>query len=263
MSALFQERYEAGSSPIHHLDARVKVVTAVLLIFGIMLTPVGAFPAYPLLWAVIGSLAGISKVSAWRLARLGGIAFIFTLAAIPLLFTTPGNSFTALMGLQITDTGAARFLDIVLKSWLSVQIGLLLSITTPFTDLMWALGWLHVPNILVAIISFMYRYLFTLKEEAERMLRARAARSGSIAGHKSGGRLLWQAQIAGGMVGSLFLRSYERSERVYAAMLSRGYTGQIKSQDGTPLSWRSICLGAIPVLTIIAIQVMAWQAWSE
>lgn len=262
MAGLFQERYEVGSSPVHHLDARVKVVTAVLLIFGIMLTPVGAFPAYPLLWAVIGSLAGISKVSAWRLARLGGIAFIFTLAAIPLLFTTPGNSLTALMGLRITDTGVARFLDIVLKSWLSVQIGLLLSITTPFTGLVWAFGCLRVPGTLVAIISFMYRYLFTLKEEAERMLRARAARSGSILGHKPGGSLLWRAQITGGMVGSLFLRSYERSERVYAAMLSRGYGGQIKSRNATPLSRRSICLGAIPVLIVIAIQVMARQAWS-
>lgn len=262
MAGLFQERYEAGSSPVHHLDARVKMVTVVLLILGIMLTPSGAFPAYPLLWAVIGSLAVVSNVNAWRLARLGGITFIFTLAAVPLLFTTPGNSFTALMGLRITDTGTARFLDIVLKSWLSVQVGLLLSITTPFTDLVWALGCLRVPGMLVAIISFMYRYLFTLKEEAERMLRARAARSGSIAGYKSGGSLLWRARIAGGMVGSLFLRSYERSERVYAAMLSRGYGGQIRSRNAPPLSRRSIGLGAIPVLIVIAIQVVARQVWS-
>jgi len=262
MSGLFQERYEAGNSLVHHLDARIKVVTAILLIVGIVLTPSGAFPAYPLLWAVIGSLAVIGNIGAWRLARLAAVALPFTLAAATLLFTTPGQPVVALMGLWITDAGVTRFLDIVIKSWLSVQVGLLLSITTPFTDLVWALSCLRVPNPLLAIIGFMYRYLFTLKEEAERMLRARAARSGSIVGYKSGGGLLWRTRIAGGMVGSLFLRSYERSERVYAAMLARGYSGQIKARIAAPLSWRSIGLGAIPVLIFLAIQVMARQAWS-
>jgi energy-coupling factor transporter transmembrane protein EcfT len=61
-----QERYQAGESIIHRLDPRVKVVTAVLLIVGVLLTPDRAWPAYPLLWSVIGSLAAIGGLGAWR-----------------------------------------------------------------------------------------------------------------------------------------------------------------------------------------------------
>ena len=259
---MMAERYQAGSSPIHTCDARVKVIVAVLLIVGIVLTPSGAFPAYPLLWALIGSLATVANMSVWRLARFGGIALPFSLAAATLLFTIPGQPILSLAGLSITDAGLTRFVDIVIKSWLAVQVALLLSITTQFTDLLWALSNLRVPHTLIAIVGFMYRYLFTLGEEAERMLRARAARSGSVEGYQSGGGMLWRARITGGMVGSLLLRSYERSERVYAAMLARGFDGQIKMKTAPPLSRNDIGLGALPVLVVLAIQLAAYQLWS-
>jgi cobalt/nickel transport system permease protein len=82
-----------------------------------------------------------------------------------------------------------------------------------------------VPLILIAILSFMYRYLFVLSEEAERLLQARAARSARIPGTKSP-PIFWRAKNAGNMVGQLFLRSYERSDRVYNAMVARGFKGQ-------------------------------------
>ena len=120
-----------GSSPLHRLDPRVKVVVALVLVVGIVVTPDGRWIAYPLLWTLIGSLA---QVSVWRLGRLAGVALPFTLAAATLMFTTPGQPLIA--GLPITDAGLARFAGIVLKSWLSVQVTLLLGLTTPFTDLL-------------------------------------------------------------------------------------------------------------------------------
>ncbi|HVO41155.1 MAG TPA: cobalt ECF transporter T component CbiQ, partial [Aggregatilineales bacterium] len=210
MSSAFHERYEAGDSLLHRLDPRVKVSVALLLILGIVLTPERAWPAYPLLWALLGSLAVMSHVSAWRLARLGSLALPFTLAAVTLLFTLPGHPVIAVAGLTVSDAGLARFVSILFKSWLSVQAALLLSITTHFTDLLWAFSSLRVPGTLVAIVGFMYRYLFTLQDEAERLIRARSARSGALSGRRSGGSLGWRAQVTGGMVGNLFLRSYER-----------------------------------------------------
>lgn len=234
----------------------MKVVAALLLILGILLTPDSAWVAYPLLWTLIGVLAAIARVSAWRLSRLAGVALPFALVAVTLLFTTPGRPITALAGLVITDAGLARFMGIVLKSWLAMHVALLLSLTTDFNDLLDALAHMGVPATLVAIIGFMYRYLFTLKDEAERLLRARAARSGVMPGLRPGGSLLWRARVAGGMVGNLFLRSYERSERVYAAMLARGYNGRMIRHEPVPLTWRAISLGAIPVVTVILIQII-------
>lgn len=239
------------------MDARVKLPVALILIMGIVLTPPGAWFAYPLLWTIPGVLAGISEIGAWRLARMGGLALPFTLAAVTLLFTIPGQPVISFLGLTITDAGLARFVSIVLKSWLSAQIALLLSMTTAFPDLLGAFRWLRVPGTLVEIISFMYRYLFTLQEEAGRLLQARASRSATMAGYKSGGSLRWRSGVAGGMIGSLFLRSYERSERVYAAMIARGYRGEIHTASLPPLSTQEILWGALPVFFLLLIELAA------
>jgi cobalt/nickel transport system permease protein len=229
---------------------------------GIVLTPPHAWPAYPLLWALLAGLAAAGRLNLWRLTRAGAWALPFTLAAATLLFTTPGQPVVHFLGLTISDAGLARFVAILLKSWLAVQAALLLSMTTPLTDLLWALTSLHAPGTLVAIFSFMYRYLFTLQDESERLNRARAARSASGAGRKSGGSLRWRAQVTGGLVGSLLLRSFERGERVYAAMLARGYTGQMRMINPPSLTWRAVGWGAMPVLALVIIEGLALLFWS-
>jgi cobalt/nickel transport system permease protein len=256
MNTVLIERYQAGGSLLHRLDARVKLLSTLLLIVGILLTPDRAWLAYPLIWTLLGSLAVLGEVGAWRLSSLAGFALPFMLAAVTLLFTTPGHPLLSIAGLSVTDAGLARFLAIALKSWLCVQVALLFSITTAFTELLWALESLRLPQTLVAIIGFMYRYLFTLRDEAQTLLRARAARSGTADPTRSGGSLRWRAQIAGGMAGNLFLRSYERSERVYAAMRARGYTGQTLRRDVAPPSVRAILIGALPLLILVGIQVL-------
>lgn len=261
MNLSFQERYQAGDSPLHRLDPRVKLATTLLMILGIVLTPERAGPAYPLLWSLVASLAMIGGPGAWRLAKLGGVAFPFALAAITLPFTVPGEPLFTVLGLTASDAGTIRFVSIVLKSWLAVQVALLLAMTTHFTDLLWAMENLRIPGTLVAIVGFMYRYLFTLKDEAERLLRARSARSGSDSKQKPGGRILWRARVAGGMIGNLFLRSYERSERVYSAMLARGYTGHLQVPKSPPLTWGAIFQGAAPLTIVLIIEILAVLWW--
>ncbi len=254
---MLPERYEAGDSRLHRLDARVKVVVALLLILGILITPEGALIAYPLLWGLIAGLAAAGSVGAGRLARLGGLALPFVLTSVALPFTLPGHPVVLIGGLTVSDAGLLRFGSILLKSWLSVQVALLLALTTPFTDLLWAFSRLHVPATLIAIVGFMYRYLYTLSDEAERLIRARSARSATLPGHKAGGGLIWRARIAGGMIGNLFLRSYERSERVYAAMLARGYDGKLLKLDAPPLNRAAILSGSLPLLALVGIELMA------
>ncbi len=156
------------------------------------------------------------------------VALPFALAAITLPFTVPGRPLYEFGGLTITDVGTIRFLSILVKSWVSVQVAILLTATTPFHDLLWALRELRVPRPLVSIVGFMYRYLFVLVDEATRIMRARAARA-AAGPRRSIGRIFWQGRVAGGMVGSLMLRAFERSERIYSAMVARGFNGDILS----------------------------------
>jgi cobalt/nickel transport system permease protein len=118
-----------------------------------------------------------------------------------------------------------------LKSWISVQAAILLAATTSFPDLLVAMRALHVPRLLVSIFGLMWRYLFVLVDEATRLMRARLARSGQSdrPGARPGGSLSWRARVTGGMAGSLFLRAFDRSDRIYMAMVSRGYDGEARS----------------------------------
>jgi cobalt/nickel transport system permease protein len=155
----------------------------------------------------------------------------------------------------VTTAGLERFLSIALKSWLSVQMAILLTATTPLPDLLVAMRSLRLPRLLVAILGLMWRYLAVLGDEAMRMIRAREARSGSWT-ERSGGTLGWRASVTGAMAGSLFLRGYERSERIYDAMLARGYDGTIRSLPLRPVPseerWLLLCalLGLLVLLVL-------------
>jgi cobalt/nickel transport system permease protein len=221
-------QYRHGSSLIHRLDPRIKLIATVLFIVVATLLPYGAWVSYTLLFC--GTLA-ISRLSGLGLTFAFKRSFIvlpFALAAITLPFTVPGQPIAQIGGLTMSVEGSVRFLSILLKSWISVQAAILMTVTTPFPDLLWGLRALHLPRTLISIIGFMYRYLFVLSDEALRLRRARAARSAIGAG-RGGGSLRWRARVTGGLVGNLALRAFERSERVYAAMQARGFQGEIKT----------------------------------
>ena len=97
----------------------------------------------------------------------------------------------------------------------------------------------------------MYRYLAVLTAEAGRLNRARLSRSAVVEG-RGGGSVRWRAGVVGGMVGSLFLRSYERSERVYAAMQARGFDGEFRSMGGRPLATADWLAFAVVAAAIVA-----------
>lgn len=229
------DRYLQRNSRVHQLDPRVKVLITLFFILSNALLPDGAWWAFLAAWGLLLLGGWLAQLPPGYLFKRSFIALPFALAAVTVLFTLPGTAvLTFPLGariITISDTGLIRFTSIVMRSWLSVQGAIWLTATTQFPDLMHALRHLHVPRLLIAIISFMYRYLFVLADEAARLLRARAARSAAPVSGKSGGSLLWRAKVAGGMVGQLFLRSFERSERVYNAMLARGYHGQLLTMN--------------------------------
>lgn len=251
------ERYEARESAIHRCDARLKLLAALACIFAVTLTREGDAIALALLALPVAAVVVAARLPALLVLRRSLIAAPFLLVTLPLLFTRSGETIATLplLGWSISDEGAVAVLTILGKSWLSVVIAVVLTATTQQPDLLRALRTLRVPKLLVATVEFAYRYLFVVGAEASRMLQARASRSGALEGQRAGGGLRWRARVAGYLVGTLFVRSLERSERVHAAMLARGYDGEPRFLAAPPLHFAGVAVAAALVLYACAVQI--------
>ncbi len=258
MHAHFLDPYRPRPSLVHGLDPRVKLVLAVAFILAVALTPAGAWPVYVLLLAAVVSVALLSELGLGYVWKRAAIALPFALAALPMLFTIAGEPLLSFRvgpwPLGISDQGLARFISVALKSWLSVQMAIVLASATPFPDLLLAMRAVGLPRLLVSIIGLMWRYLFVLVDEAMRLMRARDARSGAPEpGRRVGGTVAWRARTAGGMAGNLFLRSFDRADRIYAAMAARGYDGEVRSLPIPPVpgAQRLVAAGGLMLLALL------------
>jgi cobalt/nickel transport system permease protein len=260
MHAHMLDRYQAGASLVHRLDPRVKVIVTILFIVSNVALPDGAWLAFLLAWGILLASSALAGLGYGYLLRRSFVALPFALAAVTAIFAIPGQPlFAWALGpwrLVATDAGLIRFASIVVRSWLSVQMAILLTATTQFPDLMHALRHLRVPKLLVAIVSFMYRYLFVLIDEAARLLRAREARSARLNPSHGGRSVAWRARVAGNMAGQLFLRSYERSDRVYNAMLARGYAGQFLTLNPHIMRPRDWAVLLVTIAALLLIQLL-------
>jgi len=256
------DRYHETDSFIHRLDPRVKVVVTVAFILSNALLPDGAWIASGLAWLVLLFANISSRLGITFTLKRSFVALPFALVAITVLFSVTGEPLASLRfliwDLTITDVGILRFVSILIRSWLSVQMAILLVATARFPDIIHALEHLRVPSILTTIIAFLYRYLFVLGDEVFRLMRARESRSAALAvsGTRSGRSAVWQAKVAGHMAGQLFLRSYERSDRVYNAMLARGYAGHLETINPHELRRRDYVTVALALLAMLFLQLV-------
>lgn len=219
---------------MHHADARLKFLATIGFILCVSLLPAGSFAALGIAWLAVMSAAVLAHIHPLRVVRGSFIALPFAAAAVPLIFTKSGDPWfdinAGLFTLTVSGEGVRLVATILLKSWVSVQAATLLVFSTTFHDLVHGLERLRLPKLMVAVISLMYRYLAVLTDESSRMLRARASRSAEMPGAPRVSTT-WKMRTVGNMVGALFIRAYERSERVYTAMQARGYTGQLLHHD--------------------------------
>jgi cobalt/nickel transport system permease protein len=256
------DRYHHAESLIHRLDPRLKVVASAGFIVSNALLPDGAWPAFLVSWLVLLIANDLSALGLGFTFRRSVLALPFALAAVSAIFSPQGHPLAEwhFLGLSLvpTDVGVIRFLSVLTRSWLSVQMGILLVATTPFPDLIHAFEHLRVPAILTTIVAFLYRYLFVLGDEVLRMLRARQARSAAVPGLRSGGSVWWRARVTGYMAGQLFLRSYERSERIYNAMLARGFSGQLRTLHPHLFTRRDWLISGVFLVILLMIQLLGW-----
>lgn len=252
------DRFHETESRLHRLDPRVKVVVTVLFILSNALLPDGAWAAFGLSWIFLLWANQLSSLGVNFSFRRSFVALPFALAAVSAIFSplgSPLSSFHFLgLNLTVTDFGLVKFASILLRSWLSVQAAVLLVATTRFPDMIHAFEHLRVPAVLTTIVAFLYRYLFVLTDEVMRLLRARESRSATVAGQRSGRSVVWRAKVTGNMAGQLFLRSYERSDRIYNAMLARGYTGQLRTLNAHVMKSSDWLFAALSIGILLFLQ---------
>lgn len=218
--------YVPGHTWVHRLPAETKIASSVLFTVAVVATPreaLWAFAGYALL---ILAVMCASRVGPGWLLKRSLIEIPFVILALLLPLTGEGERFSWL-GMSLSIEGTYGAWNILAKATFGVWASLLLAATTQVSALLGGLDRLRCPLVVTQIASFMVRYVHVLSDEARRMRIARLSRGDDP-------RVLWQLGGFAAGIGALFLRSFERGERVYVAMLSRGYCGRMPLSATVP-----------------------------
>lgn len=215
------EKLPLTSSFLSEMDPRIKILTVIYFIFVISICGVDSHLSFYLFGFILIVLALLSKISLTIFLKRYLIILPFLIVIIALLpFSKEGKEILSLdlkfITLQITDLGMKTFFNVFIKSFLSISALIILSATTSFADSIKALKALKVPLMIITILSFMYRYLYLMVEEVRNMKMAVDARD-------FGRNKIVRLKALAGAVAVFFLRSYERSESIYYAMVSRNF----------------------------------------
>jgi cobalt/nickel transport system permease protein len=211
---------------VHRLPAHVKLVVSFVFVLIVALTPreqVWSFAAYAVL---LGVVAAVARIPARIIASRMVVELPFVVFALLMPFLSPGPHVTVL-GLSLSEAGLWSAFNVLAKATLGVVTSILLAATTDLRAILAGLQRLRLPPLIVQIMTFMLRYADVVSEEIRRMRIARESR-GFVA------RDLRQAPVIARSAGALFIRTYERGERVHLAMLARGYRGTMPALDAEP-----------------------------
>jgi cobalt/nickel transport system permease protein len=224
--------YVHSDSRVHGLPPECKVASAAAFVFAVVLTPPTAVVAFAVYALLLYAVARVARVPVRFVLRRLTIEIPFLLFAIflPVLASGPRIE---VVGIALSEPGLWAAWNIIAKATLGLIATLLLAATTPVAEILFGLERLKVPKPLVTTAGFMVRYGDLIAGEMRRMKIARESRGYAP-------RWLWQARALASGIGTLFVRSYERGERVYLAMLSRGYAGSMpapRTAMGSPAQW--------------------------
>ncbi|AEN10510.1 MULTISPECIES: cobalt ECF transporter T component CbiQ [unclassified Streptomyces] len=235
--------YRHGHSPVHRLPPHCKLVAVLGFVLVVVSTPREALWAFALYAVLLAAVAAVARVPAGFLLKRLVIEVPFVAFALLMPFVVPGEQ-TELLGLSVSVPGLWGAWNVLAKGTLGVAASVLLASTTELRSLLLGLQRLRLPPLLVQIASFMLRYGDVITDELRRMSIARRSRGFEARGVRHWGVLAKTA-------GALFIRSYERGERVHLAMVSRGYTGTLPVIDEVTASRTQWAYAsALPVLAL-------------
>ena len=243
----FIDYLSGGDSPIHHLDPRVKALATIAFVCTAVLVKTSEPVRFLVLAVWLLAVTLLSRLPILSVVKRALVVLPFVLAMTLFVpFMTAGEKLVVfdLFGheLAVTREGLTLLGGVAIKALLAAWSMMLLVSTTPFQSLLKGLRGLGVPAIITTLLAFLYRYLFVIVDQAMHMRRARLARSCGRSG-------TWAIRSSAALIGVLFMRSFERSERIYQAMAARGFDGQVRTL--VPLRLRPvdvICLLAVMAL---------------
>ncbi|MEV6794953.1 cobalt ECF transporter T component CbiQ [Streptomyces sp. NPDC051320] len=243
--------YRHGHSPVHALPPHCKLAAALAFVIVVVSTPRAAMWAFALYAVLLAAVAAAARIPAAFLLKRLLIEIPFVAFAVLMPFVVPGERVVHVLGLSLSQNGLWDAWNVLAKGTLGVAASVILASTTELRALLLGLQRLRLPPLLVQIASFMIRYGDVITDEMRRMSIARRSRGFEARGVRQWG-------VLGKSAGALFIRSYERGERVHLAMVSRGYTGTMPVIDEVTASraqWRNAA--ALP-LAALCICLLGW-----
>ncbi len=210
-----------GHSPVHRAPAHLKLLVLLGFMLVVVATPRQAYAVHAVEAAVLLAVVALSRVPVGYLAPRMVVELPFAVFAVLVPFISHGPR-TEVLGLTVSEPGLHAGIALLVKGTLGVLASLTLAATTEPQDLLRGLQRLRMPELIVQIMGFMIRYLDVVTAELGRMMTALRSRGCDPRSPRH-----WP--VLARSLGALFIRSYERGERVHLAMLSRGYDGKLPS----------------------------------
>lgn len=236
--------YVHGHTRVHHLAPHVKVAAAVAFVFAVALTPRSTLWPYAVDAAVLVSVIRVARLRPRFVATRALVVLPFVGFAVLIPFVASGERVDVL-GVAVSEEGLRSAAHVLAKALLGVVTSIVLAATTELPRLLAGLDRLRVPPVLTQIAGFMLRYLEVVAGELRRMRTSMTAR-----GYDP--RWIGQVRPIAAASGALFVRSYERGERVHRAMLARGYDGTmppLHDDTATVGQWAAALAPALLALT--------------
>jgi cobalt/nickel transport system permease protein len=245
----FIDKYSRVESFLSRLDPRIKVVS--LLAFTVCLvstepTAYRAFAVYGFILAVLTVLSRIPILDILKRMLVAAPFILMTVLFIPFMKgeTIVHAFILGPLTVTISREGLVLFMNVFAKASLALLCAVLMTATTGFPELLKALEKLKCPQVFIMILSFMYRYIFVVQDEFMMMRQAKESRS-------IGGSRWFHARALAGMIGVLFIRSYERAEGVYLAMCARGFSGRIRTIHDFHVAAKDVAFLAMILASLI------------
>lgn len=243
-----------GESRLHDVAPQCKIVAAALFVVAVVLTPPRQLWAFALYVLLLGVAIDLSRVAATFIIRRMSVGIPFLLFALALPFFGGGPR-TEVLGILVTSEGSWAALNIVMKAGFGIACCVLLTATTSMAELLKGFARLRFPRLMIAIAGFMIRFGDLTTGEMRRMRTARLSRGYDPT-------WWWETRALAASIGMLFIRSFERGERVYLAMLSRGYRGEmpdLANDKAAPSDWLRASILSFPaaIICLVALGVQA------
>lgn len=245
----FLDRYATLDSPLHRRDPRAKIVAAMAAILCVASEPRGEIAAYALYAVLAIAAAAVSRLPPSLFAQRLLLVAPFVAAAgalLPLSAVLAGD----LSPVADPHTSLRLVGSLVLRALCAVLLLTLLASSTRFTDLLWGLRRLGMPGLIGVVSALMYRYAFILTDELLRTTMARVSRT-------PGGLVTSRVSAYGAQAATVFVRGWERAQRVHGAMLARGFDGEYRGLSGHKFGLADGFLVALSLVSFAAVRFLA------